>query len=75
MDKRAKGQSAKSEMEIRVISATALRQFYGTGSMTSIRRWDEVDNEIQLKAVNIRTKLAIRTKMNNNDHDRIDRVP
>jgi len=40
-----------------------------------ILRWDEIDNEIQLEAINIRTELAIKNKTNNEDQDIRDTVP
>ena len=32
-----------------------------------ILKWDEVDNQIQLEAINISTELAIKNKNNNED--------
>jgi len=62
-------------MEINEISASAFGQFYRRGEMTSILRWNKVDNEIQLEAINISTKLAIKNKQNNEDKDVRDTVP
>jgi len=67
MDQRVKGQKAKAHMEINEISARALGQFYRRGEPTGILRWDEVDHEIQLEAINISTELAIKNKKNNED--------
>ena len=62
MDQEVKDQKAKAQMEINKISAKAFRHFYGRGEMTGIPKWDEVDNEIQLEAINICTALAIKKK-------------
>jgi len=62
-------------MEINEISARAFGQFYRRGETTGIVRWDEVDNEIQLEAINISTELAIKNKKNNEDQDVRDTVP
>jgi len=61
-------------MEINELSARAFRQFYQRGGTTSILRWDEVDNEIQVEAINISTELAIKNKTNE-DQDVRDTVP
>jgi len=55
MDPRVKGQKAKAHMGIHELSARAFGQFYRRGETTGILRWDEVDNEIQLEAINIST--------------------
>jgi len=75
MKQRVKGQEAKQEMEINKISARAFRQFYRRGETTGILRWDQVDNEIQLEAINISTELAIKKKKNNEDQDVRETVP
>jgi len=75
IDQKVKGQKAKTHMEINKISARAFGQFYRRGGTTGILRWDEVDNEIQLEAINISTELAIRNKKNNEDQDVRDTVP
>jgi len=75
MDPRVKGQEAKQKMEINERSARAFRQSYRRGVTTGILTWDEVDNEIQLEAINISTKLAIKNKKNNEDQDIRDTVP
>jgi len=75
MDQRVRGQKAKPNMEINEISARAFGQFYRRGETTGILRWDEVDNEIQLEAINISTELAIKNKKNNEDQDVRDTVP
>jgi len=75
MDHRVTGQKAKAHMEIKGISARAFGQFYRRGETTGILRWDEVDNEIQLEAINISTELAIKNKTNNEDQDERDTVP
>jgi len=75
MDQRVKGQKAKAHMEINEISARAFGQFYRRGETTGILRWDEVDNELPLEAINISTELAIKNKKNNKDQDVRDTVP
>ena len=75
MDQRVTGQKAKPPMEINEISAKAFGQFYRRGKRTGILRWDEIKDEIQLEAINISTKLAIKNKENNQDQDVRDTVP
>jgi len=75
MDQRVRGQKAKARMEINEISARAFGHFYRRGETTGILRLDEVDNEIQLKAINISTELAIKNKKNYEDQDLRDTVP
>jgi len=75
MDQRLTGQKAKAHMEINEISARAFGQFYRRRETTGILGWDEVDNEIQLEAINISTELAIKNKKNNEDQDVRDTVP
>jgi len=75
MDQGVKGQKAKPNVEINAISARAFGQFYRTGETTGILRWDEVDNEIPLEAINIGTELAIKNRKNNEDQDFRDMVP
>jgi len=75
MDQRVKSLEAKPRMEIKEISARAFGQFYPRGETTGILRWDEVDNEIQLEAINISTELAIKNKRNKEDQDVRDTVP
>jgi len=62
-------------MEINEILAKAFGQFYRRRETTGILRWDEIDNEIQLEAINISTELAIKFKKNNEDQDVGDTVP
>jgi len=62
-------------VEINEISARAFGQFYPRGETTGILRWDEVDNEIQLEAIQISTELAIKNKKNTEDQDIRDTVP
>jgi len=62
-------------MEINEILAKAFGQFYQRGETTGILRWDEIDNEIQLEAINISTELPIKNKKNNEDQDVRDTVP
>jgi len=62
IDLRVPGHKAKPKMEINEILARAFRQFYRTSEATGILRWDEIEDEIQLKAVNISTELAIINK-------------
>jgi len=60
MGQSAKGQKARPQMQINKISARAFRQFYRQGEMPSILRWDKVDSEIQLEAINISTERVIK---------------
>jgi len=69
MDQEVKGQSAKKQMEINEISARAFGQFYRRGETTGILRWDEIEDKMQLEAINISTELAIKYKKNNKDQD------
>ena len=41
------------------ISARAFGQFYRRRETNGILRWDEIEDEIQLEAINISTELAI----------------
>jgi len=75
MDQKVRGQKAKPKMEINEISARAFGQFHRRGETTGILRCAEVDNEIQLEAINISTKLAIKNKKNNENKDVRDTVP
>jgi len=38
-------------------------------------RWDEVDNEIQLEVINIRTAMVIKNRKNNQDQGVRNTVP
>jgi len=69
LDQEVKDQSVKPPMEINEISAKAFRQFYRRGETTSILRWDEIEDEIQLEAINISAELAIKNQKNNEDQD------
>ena len=60
-----KGQNSKTRIEINEISARAFGQFYRRGEEIGILKWEEVDNEIQLEAINISIELAIKNKKNN----------
>jgi len=60
MAQEVKGQRAKPKMEINEISARAFGHFYPRGETTGIVRWDEIEDEIQLEAINISTELAIK---------------
>ena len=73
-DQSVKDQSAKPRIEINEISARAFGQFYWRGEVIGILRWDEVHNEIQLKAINISKELAIKNQKNNEDKDTRDIV-
>jgi len=75
MDQRVTDQKAKAHMEINEILAGAFGQFYRRGETTGILRWDKVDNEIQLEAINISTELAIKNKKNTEQPDVRDTVP
>ena len=59
-----KGQSAKLRIEMNEISARAFGQFQQRGEEIRILRWDEVNNEIQLEAINISIELAIKNERN-----------
>jgi len=75
IDQEVKGRMIKQKLEINEISARAFGQFYRTGRTAGIPRWDEVDNEIQLEAINISTELGIKNEKNNEDQDVRDTVP
>ena len=62
---RGNDQSVKPRIQINEISARAFGQFYLRGEEVGILKWDKVDNEIQLEAINISTELAITNKKNN----------
>jgi len=74
-DQRVKSQEAKPKVDINEISARAFGQFYPRGETMGILRWDKVDTEIQLEAINISTQLAIKNKKNNEDQEVRDTVP
>src|ERR1700761_6446826 len=69
------GQSVKPKIQINEISARAFGQFYRRGEEVGILKWDEVDNEIQLEAINISTELAIKNKKNNENLSTKEIVP
>jgi len=75
MDQEVKSQSAKSAIEINAITATAFGQFYRRRETTGILRWDEMEDQVQLEAIKISTKLVIKNKKNNEDQAIRDRVP
>jgi len=75
MDQRVTGQKSKTHIEINEISARAFGQFYQRGDTTGILRSSEIEDKIQLEAINISTELAIRNKKNNEDQDVRDTVP
>jgi len=75
MDQEATGQKAKAHMEINEISPTAFGKFYRRGQTTGILRWDEIDNEIQLEAMNLSTNLAIKNKKFKEEQDVRNTVP
>ena len=60
-----KDQSVKPRIQINEISARAFGQFYRREEEVGILKWDEVEDEIQLEAINISTELAIKNKKNN----------
>jgi len=74
MDPRVMGQEAKRQIEINQIWARAFGEFYRRREMKGIIRWDELDNEILLEAINITTELATKNKKNNQNHYIRDRV-
>jgi len=69
MNQEIKGQKAKPKMEINEISARAFGPFQPRGETTGILRWDEVNSEIQLEAINMTRELAIKNKQDNEDQD------
>jgi len=75
MHQRVTGHKAKAQMKINEIRARAFGQFYRRGETTGILRWDEIDNEVQLEAINISTELAIKKKKNKENQDIRDTVP
>ena len=60
-------QSVKPRIQISEILALAFGQFYRREDGVDILKWDEVDNDIQLEAINISTELAIKKKKKNED--------
>jgi len=62
MDQEVKGQKAKPKMKINEILARALEQFYQRGETPGILRGDEMEDKIQLEAINISTELLIKNK-------------
>jgi len=60
MDQEVTGQKAKPKMEINEISGRAFGQFYRSGETPGILRWEEIEDEIQLEAINISTELGIK---------------
>ena len=68
-------QSVRPRIQINEISAQAFRWFYRGGETVGILRWDEVDNKIQLEAINISTELAIKNKKNNENLGTKEIVP
>jgi len=75
MDQEDEDQSVQPLMEIKEISARAFGQFYRRGETSGIRRWDEIEDEIYLKAINISTELGIKNKKNTEGQDVRDTVP
>jgi len=59
-DQEVKDQRVKPPIEINEISAKAFGRFYHKGETTGTLRWDEIQAEIQLDAINISTKLVIK---------------
>ena len=74
-DHNVKSQSGKPQIEIKAISARAFGQCYQRGEEIGILRWDEVNNEIQLEAINVSTELDIKNKKNNEDTANRNIVP
>ena len=74
-DQRVTGQKAKAHTEINEILARAFGPLYRRGETTGIIRWDEIDNKIQLEAINISTALSIKNRKNNEEQDLKDTVP
>jgi len=69
MDQEVKGQSAKTQREINEISARAFGQFGRRAETSGILRWDEIEDEIQLEAINISTEVSIKSKKKHEDND------
>ena len=67
--------SVKPRIQINEILARAVGKFYRQGEKVGIIKWDEIDNEIQLEAINISTELAIKNKKNNEDLSTKEIVP
>ena len=74
-DQNVEKQTCKTRVEINEISARAFAQFYRRGEEIGILKWDKVDYEIQLEAINISTELAIKNKKNNEDLSTKEIVP
>jgi len=75
MHQRVTGQEAKASMEINEIWERRFGQFYRRGETTGIPRWNQIDNEIQLEAINISTELVIKNHKNKEYQDIRDTVP
>jgi len=71
-DQRVMGQNAKPRTEINEILARAFRRWYQGRETTDILKWNKIDNQIQLEAINIRTELAIKNEKDNEEEDVID---
>ena len=74
-DQSIKRQNRKPRMEINKRSARAFGQFYRRGEEIGTLKWDEINNEIQLEAINISMELAIKNKKNNEDLSTKEIVP
>jgi len=75
IDQEVTGRKAKWNLEINEISARAFARFDRRGETTGILRWDEIDNESQLEAINLSTELAIKNRKNNEEQNIRDTVP
>ena len=74
-DQRVQKHSTKTRVEINEILARAFGHFYRQEEEVGIVKWNEVNNEIQLKAINISTELAIKNKKNSEDLSTKEIVP
>ena len=68
-------ENVKPRIQINAILARAFGKFYRQGEEVGILKLDEIDNEIQLEAINISTELAIKNQKNNEDLSTKEIVP
>jgi len=53
---------SEKRLEVFEITAIALGKFYRRGETTGLQKWNTIDDQMELKAINISTKLAIKKK-------------
>jgi len=75
MDPKVKCEKAKPQMQITEISGGACGLLYRRGETSGILRCNEVNNEIQLEAINISPELGIKNKEDHEDQEVRDTVP